>query len=65
MEEIEWMHWTEQITRNVDLHYDSGKEGWYFQEYDYQFGDKISQLFPTEQTAKLAWEHDDIQWYKV
>lgn len=53
------------ITDLVDLHYSPDDGGWYFQEYDTKFRDRISQLFRNQDEALKAWRNNEIKWHRV
>jgi len=53
------------MSAKVDLHYSPDDKGWYFQEYDAKFSDRISQVFPTKTQALQAWHENKISWRKI
>ena len=53
------------MSEKVDLHYSPDDNGWYFQEYDYKFRDRVSQVFATKAEALKAWHEHKLDWRKV
>jgi len=56
---------TQTMSAKVDLHYSPDDRGWYFQEYDAKFQDRISQVFLTKAKALAAWHGNKVKWHKL